>query len=232
MEQKTLLPLDLQLFADDPEGGTGTPEPQPSGAPEPAGGDNPKDNPNPGDEKEPVDPEKVIEKLQKRIGKEQADKNEMKSQLEQALARIEELEKGGKKSIKEKSDEEKAADLQKEKDDEIAALKAQIKLSNITSEADEVLKESGLALKAEELALLVDVDEEKTYSNVKTFLGLLENQRIQWEKERNTGVTPKKVPSETSPKVTKEDFDRMTALERAELFKKDPQTFKHITGGK
>ncbi|MDT2557505.1 DUF4355 domain-containing protein [Lactococcus petauri] len=196
MEQKTLLPLDLQLFADDPRGAAGTPEPQPSGEPEPAGGDNPKDNPDPGNEKEPVDPEKVIEKLQKRIGKEQADKNETKTQLEQALARIEELEKGGKKSIKEKSDEEKAADLQKEKDDEIAALKAQIKLSNITSEADEVLKESGIALKSEELALLVDVDEEKTYSNVKTFLGLLENQRIQWEKERNTGVTPKKVPGQ------------------------------------
>lgn len=196
MEQKTLLPLDLQLFADDPQGAAGTPEPQPSGEPEPAGGDNLKDNPNLDNEKEPVDPEKVIEKLQKRIGKEQADKNETKTQLEQALARIEELEKGGKKSIKEKSDEEKAADLQKEKDDEIAALKAQIKLSNITSEADEVLKESGIALKAEELALLVDVDEEKTYSNVKTFLGLLENQRIQWEKERNTGVTPKKVPGQ------------------------------------
>lgn len=192
MEQKTLLPLDLQLFADDPQGAAGTPEPQPSGEPEPSGGD----NPNLDNEKEPVDPEKVIEKLQKRIGKEQADKNETKTQLEQALARIEELEKGGKKSIKEKSDEEKAADLQKEKDDEIAALKAQIKLSNITSEADEVLKESGIALKAEELALLVDVDEEKTYSNVKTFLGLLENQRIQWEKERNTGVTPKKVPGQ------------------------------------
>lgn len=194
MEQKTLLPLDLQLFADDSQGAAGTPEPQPSG--EPAGGDNPKDNPDPGNEKEPVDPEKVIEKLQKRIGKEQADKNETKTQLEQALARIEELEKGGKKSIKEKSDEEKAADLQKEKDDEISALKAQIKLSNITSEADEVLKESGIALKAEELALLVDVDEEKTFSNIKTLLGLLENQRIQWEKGRNTGVTPKKVPGQ------------------------------------
>lgn len=204
MEQKTLLPLDLQLFADDPLGAAGTPEPQPSGEPEPAGGDNPKDNPDPGNEKEPVDPEKVIEKLQKRIGKEQADKNETKTQLEQALARIEELEKGGKKSIKEKSDEEKAADLQKEKDDEIAALKAQIKLSNITSEADEVLKESGIALKAEELALLVDVDEEKTYSNVKTFLGLLENQRIQWEKERNTGVTPKKVPGQQEADVFKQ----------------------------
>nr|DAF82097.1 MAG TPA: Major head protein [Caudoviricetes sp.] len=194
MEQKTLLPLDLQLFADEPEGGTGTPESQPNG--KAVDVDNPKDNPDPDNEKEPIDPEKVIEKLQKRIGKEQADKNEMKNQLEQAMIRIEELEKGGKKSIKEKSDEEKAADLQKEKDDEIAALKAQIKLSNITSEADEVLKESGIALKSEELALLVDVDEEKTYSNVKTFLGLLENQRIQWEKERNTGVTPKKVPEQ------------------------------------
>ncbi|WP_346349990.1 capsid assembly scaffolding protein Gp46 family protein [Lactococcus petauri] len=224
MEQKTLLPLDLQLFADeiDVDETSETENNQ---------NENVTESDDQDQETNSVDPEKVIEKLQKRIGKEQADKNETKTQLEQALARIEELEKGSKKSIKEKSDEEKAADLQKEKDDEIAALKAQIKLSNITSEADEVLKESGIALKAEELALLVDVDEEKTYSNVKTFLGLLENQRIQWEKERNTGVTPKKVPSGTSNKVTKESFDRMTAFERAELFKNDPQTFKHITGG-
>ena len=208
MEQKILLPLDLQLFADDLQGAAGTPEPQPSGAPEAAGSDNPKDNPDPGNEKEPVDPEKVIEKLQKRIGKEQADKNETKTQLEQALARIEELEKGGKKSIKEKSDEEKAADLQKEKDDEIAALKAQIKLSNITSEADEVLKESGIALKAEELGLLVDVDEEKTFSNIKTLLGLLENQRVQWEKERNTGVTPKKVPQQKEVDAFKQAIEK------------------------
>lgn len=189
MEQKTLLPLDLQLFADEVDVDE-TSETE----------NNQNENVTESDEQDQetnsVDPEKVIEKLQKRIGKEQADKNETKTQLEQALARIEELEKGGKKSIKEKSDEEKAADLQKEKDDRIAALEAQIKLSNITSEADEVLKESGIALKAEELALLVDVDEEKTFSNIKTLLGLLENQRIQWEKGRNTGVTPKKVPGQ------------------------------------
>lgn len=189
MEQKTLLPLDLQLFADEVNVDE-TSETE----------NNQNENVTESDEQDQetnlVDPEKVIEKLQKRIGKEQADKNETKIQLEQALARIEELEKGGKKSIKEKSDEEKAADIQKEKDDRIAALEAQIKLSNITSEADEVLKESGIALKAEELALLVDVDEEKTFSNIKTLLGLLENQRIQWEKGRNTGVTPKKVPGQ------------------------------------
>ena len=201
MEQKTLLPLDLQLFADEVNVDE-TSETE----------NNQNENLTESDEQDQeaksVDPEKVIEKLQKRIGKEQADKNETKTQLEQALARIEELEKGGKKSIKEKSDEEKAADIQKEKDDEIAALKAQIKLSNITSEADEVLKESGIALKAEELALLVDVDEEKTYSNVKTFLGLLENQRVQWEKERNTGVTLKKVPGQKEVDAFKQAIEK------------------------
>lgn len=201
MEQKTLLPLDLQLFADEVNVDE-TSETE----------NNQNENLTESDEQDQeaksVDPEKVIEKLQKRIGKEQADKNETKTQLEQALARIEELEKGGKKSIKEKSDEEKAADIQKEKDDEIAALKAQIKLSNITSEADEVLKESGIALKAEELALLVDVDEEQTFSNIKTLLGLLENQRVQWEKERNTGVTPKKVPQQKEVDAFKQAIEK------------------------
>jgi multidrug efflux pump subunit AcrA (membrane-fusion protein) len=204
MEQKELLPLNLQLFADDPNGGLGTPNPNPQGEPNP--GENPPGNGEPGsdDKDELTDSDKIVEKLQKRIGKEQAEKNETKTQLDQALARIEELEKGGKKSVKEKSDEEKAAELQKAKDDEIASLKAQIKISNITSQADEVLKESGIALSAAELGLLVDVDEEKTYSNVKTFLNLLDNQRSQWEKARNTGTTPKLVPGNTDVDVFKQ----------------------------
>lgn len=204
MEQTELLPLNLQLFADNPNGGLGTPDPNPQGEPNP--GENPPGNGEPGsdDKDELTDNDKIVEKLQKRIGKEQAEKNETKTQLEQALSRIEELEKGGKKSVKEKSDEEKAAELQKAKDDEIASLKAQIKISNITSQADEVLKESGIALSSAELGLLVDVDEEKTYSNVKTFLNLLDNQRSQWEKARNTGTTPKLVPGNTDVDVFKQ----------------------------
>ncbi|WP_348618842.1 capsid assembly scaffolding protein Gp46 family protein [Lactococcus lactis] len=230
MEQKELLPLNLQLFADDPNGGLGTPNPNPQGEPNP--GENPPGNGEPGsdDKDELTDSDKIVEKLQKRIGKEQAEKNETKTQLDQALARIEELEKGGKKSVKEKSDEEKAAELQKAKDDEIASLKAQIKISNITSQADEVLKESGIALSAAELGLLVDVDEEKTYSNVKTFLNLLDNQRSQWEKARNTGTTPKRVPGNVIS-VDKEKFDSMTYAEKAELAKSNPDEFKKLTGG-
>lgn len=230
MEQKELLPLNLQLFADDPNGGLGTPNPNPQGEPNP--GENPPGNGEPGsdDKDELTDSDKIVEKLQKRIGKEQDEKNETKTQLDQALARIEELEKGGKKSVKEKSDEEKAAELQKAKDDEIASLKAQIKISNITSQADEVLKESGIALSAAELGLLVDVDEEKTYSNVKTFLNLLDNQRSQWEKARNTGTTPKRVPGNVIS-VDKEKFDSMTYAEKAELAKSNPDEFKKLTGG-
>ncbi|WP_416432613.1 DUF4355 domain-containing protein [Lactococcus cremoris] len=230
MEQTELLPLNLQLFADDPNGGLGTPNPNPQGEPNP--GENPPGNGEPGsdDKDELTDSDKIVEKLQKRIGKEQAEKNETKTQLDQALARIEELEKGGRKSVKEKSDEEKAAELQKAKDDEIASLKAQIKISNITSQADEVLKESGIALSAAELGLLVDVDEEKTYSNVKTFLNLLDNQRSQWEKARNTGTTPKRVPGNVIS-VDKEKFDSMTYAEKAELAKSNPDEFKKLTGG-
>ncbi len=230
MEQTELLPLNLQLFADDPNGGLGTPDPNPQGEPNP--GENPPGNGEPGsdDKDELTDNDKIVEKLQKRIGKEQAEKNETKTQLEQALSRIEELEKGGKKSVKEKSDEEKAAELQKAKDDEIASLKAQIKISNITSQADEVLKESGIALSAAELGLLVDVDEEKTYSNVKTFLNLLDNQRSQWEKARNTGTTPKRVPGNVIS-VDKDKFDSMTYAEKAELAKSNPDEFKKLTGG-
>ena len=218
MEQTELLPLNLQLFAEEAVDETSE-----------AGSEKTETNEEEQQEQS-TDNDKIVEKLQKRIGKEQAEKNETKTQLEQALARIEELEKGGKKSVKEKSDEEKAAELQKAKDDEIASLKAQIKISNITSQADEVLKESGIALSAAELGLLVDVDEEKTYSNVKTFLNLLDNQRSQWEKARNTGTTPKRVPGNVVS-VDKDKFDSMTYAEKAELAKSNPEEFRKITGG-
>ena len=59
------------------------------------------------DEKE-LDSEKVVEKLQKRLASKTAAEKETKTQLEQALSRIEELENAGKKGVKELSDEEKA----------------------------------------------------------------------------------------------------------------------------
>ena len=147
---------------------------------------------------EKPDADKIVEKLQKRLDSKTKSEKETKTQLEQALARIEELEKGGKKSVKEQSVEDKEAEAQKAKDDEIAKLKQQIKLAEVTQQADEVLKESGLALGKNMLTLLVNEDEEQTYSNVKSLISFLDEQQKQWEVKRNTGVTPKKLENTPS----------------------------------
>lgn len=181
-------------------------------------------------ETEAVDSDKVIEKLQKRIGKEQAEKNETKSQLDQALARIEELEKGTKRSIKEKSDEDKQAEEQKAKDNEIAELKKQIKLAEVTQQADEVLKESGLAVGKDVLSILVHEDQERTYANVKAIINFLNEQQKEWEVKRNTGKTPKRTPDSQSI-ITQEQFDAMSYAEQSKLATNDPEQFKKLTGG-
>ena len=154
--KKTLkgLPLNLQLFAEE------VPAEQPEVEVEETEVDETTE-----ETEEKPDADKIVEKLQKRLDSKTKAEKETKTQLEQALARIEELEQNGKKSVKEQSAKEKEAEEQKAKDDEIAKLKRQIKLAEVTQQADEVLKESGLSLGKDMLALLVNEDEERTYSN-------------------------------------------------------------------
>lgn len=182
--KKNLLPLKLQLFAED------APAEQPEVEVE-------ETEVTETEETDKPDADKIVEKLQKRLDSKTKAEKETKTQLEQALARIEELEKG-KKSVKEQSVEDKEAQAQKAKDDEIAKLKQQIKLAEVTQQADEVLKESGLALGKDMLTLLVNEDEEQTYSNVKSLISFLDEQQKQWEVKRNTGVTPKKLENTPS----------------------------------
>lgn len=177
-----------------------------------------------------IDSEKVIEKLQKRLGKETSEKNETKEQLEKALLEIDELKKTSKKGVKELSEEDKAKQEQNAKDSKIKELENQIKIQNITSQVDEVLKESGFALNKEELSLVVNSDEEVSYSNVQTLISLINRDREQQAIKRNTGVTPKKTPS-NSTTVTKEQFNAMSYAEKAKLAAENPQKFSEITGG-
>lgn len=146
---------------------------------------------------EKLDSEKVVEKLQKRSASKTAAEKETKSQLEQALSRIEELENAGKKGVKELSDEEKATKAQQEKDDEIAKLKSQIKIAESTQQADEVLKEAGLAVGKDILALVVAEDDTQTLANVKALITYTQDQQAKWEVRRNTGTTPKKTTGTT-----------------------------------
>lgn len=190
---KEFLPMTLQLFAEEVEN---TEEVEQT---EEVAAETTEDN--------SIDSDKVIEKLQKRLGKETSEKNETREQLEQALKRIEELETSTKKGVKEQSDEEKAAELQKAKDSEIEQLKSELKLRDITIQVDEVLKESGFTLNKEELSLVVNTDEEQSYSNVKTLISLINRDREQQAILRNTGKTPKKPGATAQPQNKVEELN-------------------------
>lgn len=140
--------------------------------------------------------DKIIEKLQKRLDSKTKAEKEKDTQIEELLGRVAELESGSKKSVKEKSEEEKLAEEQKAKDERIANLEEQIKINNITQQADEVFKESGITLGKDMLSIIVNSDEEQTYANVKTLISFIDTQQQQWEIKRNTGKTPDKVTNE------------------------------------
>lgn len=200
MKTPFLMPMNLQFFADDPADQTGT-------STDDTGtnlGAKQEEKSTAGDDKtddKELDSEKVVEKLQKRLASKTASEKETKTQLEQALARIEELEKGGKKGVKDLSDEEKATKAQQEKDAEIAELKAKIKIAEATQQADEVLKEAGLTVGKDILSIVVSEDDVRTLANVKALINYTQDQQKQWEIKRNTGSTPKKTPgaTETDP---------------------------------
>lgn len=219
MKKPFLMPMRLQFFAEetaDDQTITETTETEETAAEETT-------------EKE-LDSEKVVEKLQKRLASKTAAEKETKSQLEQALARIEELENAGKKGVKELSDEEKAAKEQQEKDAEIAKLKAQIKIAESTQQADEVLKDAGLTVGKDILGIVVAEDDQQTLKNVKALINYTQDQRSKWEIARNTGSTPKRTPGNQQA-ITQEQFDAMPFAQKSALATKDPEQFKKLTGG-
>lgn len=190
LKKKLFLPINLQLFAEPAEPALAGADPEPTPA-EPAEPTEPNN--------EPVDTDKIVEKLQKRLDSKTKSEKEAKSQLDKALERIAELENAGKKGVKELSEEEKAAKLQQEKDDEISRLKTQIKIAESTQQADDVLKEAGLVAGKEILTMIVSDDDQKTLENVKALIQYTNDQRNAWEVARNTGETPKKTPGNEEP---------------------------------
>lgn len=190
LNKKLFLPMNLQFFADPTDPGS-DPDTDPVDPVDPVDPTDSDDSDDP-DGDDPKDVDKIVEKLQQRLNSKTKETSKTKTLLDQALARIEELENAGKKGIKELSDEEKAAKAQQEKDEEIANLKAKIKIAESTQQADEVLKDAGLVVGKDMLSMLVTEDDQLTLGNVKALIQYTNEQRTAWEKARNTGATPKK----------------------------------------
>lgn len=163
--------------------------------------------------------DKIVNKLQKRLGKEKSEKNEYKAQLEDALSKIEKLKKG------EDPDEEPQPD---EKDSKIAQLEAQLKKRDITEKARTVLDESGVSVPKNILEIVVTDDDNKTLDNVRALLTFTQQVKDEVRQEYLKGKTPSSTGKPVKS-VSKKEFDAMNMADKTKLFHDNPTLFAKLT---
>lgn len=182
----------------------------------------PKDTGTDPKEDKQLDGDKLVKKLQKRIGKEQNEKHSLQDQLDKANAKIKELQSG--KSIKNLSDEDKAKKAEDEKDKEIASLRAQITRRDNIKQTDEVFKDAGLPVGDDVLNMVVVDDDKQTYANVQALIKYTNQIQSGVKKELLKGSTPRNNGKPTMTKVEiskiKDPIKRQKAIaENLDLYK-------------
>lgn len=151
-----------------------------------------------------LDGDKLVKKLQKRIGKEQNEKHSLQAQLDKANEKIKQLQSG--KSVKDLSDEDKAKKAQDDKDKEIASLRAQLTRRDNIKETDEVFKEAGLNVSDDVLNMVVVDDDKQTYANVQALIKYTNQIQDGVKKELLKGPTPRE---NGKPTMTKAEISRI-----------------------
>lgn len=150
-----------------------------------------------------LDGDKLVKKLQKRIGKEQNEKHSLQDQLDKANEKIKQLQSG--KSIKDLSDEDKAKKAESDKDKKIASLEAQITRRDNIKQTDEVFKEAGLNVSDDVLNMVVVDNDKQTYANVQALIKYTNQIQSGVKRELLKGSTPKinGKPSMTKAEIAK-----------------------------
>lgn len=177
----------------------------------------------PEDDDKKVDSDKIVEKLKKRIGKEQASKHDLEKQLKDAQAEIERIKSG--KSVKKLSDEDKAKKASDEKDAKIAELEAKLARNEAIKQTAEVFKESGLNVSDKVLDMVVANDDEKTYANVQTLIEFAQSIQSDTKKGMLKGHTPRQ---NGNNKMSKADIMKINdPVKRVEAIKQNMSLFEH-----
>ena len=177
----------------------------------------------PEDDEKKVDSDKIVEKLKKRIGKEQASKHDLEKQLKDAQAEIERIKSG--KSVKKLSDEDKAKKASDEKDAKIAELEAKLARNEEIKQTAEVFKESGLNVSDKVLDMVVANDDEKTYANVQTLIEFAQSIQSDTKKGMLKGHTPRQ---NGNNKMSKADIMKINdPVKRVEAIKQNMSLFEH-----
>lgn len=170
-----------------------------------------------------VDSDKIVEKLKKRIGKEQASKHDLEKQLKDAQAEIERIKSG--KSVKKLSDEDKAKKASDEKDAKIAELETKLARNEAIKQTAEVFKESGLNVSDKVLDMVVANDDEKTYANVQTLIEFAQSIQSDTKKGMLKGHTPRQ---NGNNKMSKADIMKIPdPVKRVEAIKQNMSLFEH-----
>lgn len=151
-----------------------------------------------------LDGDKLVKKLQKRIGKEQNEKHSLQDQLDKANAKIKELQSG--KSIKDLSDEDKAKKADDDKDKEIERLRAQLTRQANIKQTDEVFKEAGLTVSDDVLDMVVVDDDKQTYANVQALIKYTNQIQSGVKKDLLKGSTPR---TNGKPTMTKDEINKI-----------------------
>lgn len=178
----------------------------------------------PEDDDKKVDSDKIVEKLKKRIGKEQASKHDLEKQLKDAQAEIERIKSDG-KSVKKLSDDDKAKKASDEKDAKIAELEAKLARNEAIKQTAEVFKESGLNVSDKVLDMVVANDDEKTYANVQTLIEFAQSIQSDTKKGMLKGHTPRQ---NGNNKMSKADIMKIPdPVKRVEAIKQNMALFEH-----
>lgn len=183
----------------------------------------PKDTGTDPKEDKQLDGDKLVKKLQKRIGKEQNEKHSLQDQLDKANAKIKELQSG--KSIKNLSDEDKAKKAEDEKDKEIASLRAQITRQDNIKQTDEVFKDAGLTVGDDVLNMVVVDDDKQTYANVQALIKYTNQIQSGVKKELLKGSTPR---NNGKPTMTKVEISKIKdPIKRKKAIAENLDLYKH-----
>ena len=171
---------------------------------EPQVTDQPKDTGTDPKEDNKLDGDKLVKKLQKRIGKEQNEKHYIQERLDKANAKIKELQSG--KANKDSLDIEATMSKESEKDKEIASLRAQIARRDNIKQTDEVFKEAGLTVSDDVLNMVVVDDEKQTYANVQALIKYTNQIQSGVKKDLLKGSTPR---TNGKPTMTKDEINKI-----------------------
>ena len=124
------------------------------------------------------------------------------------------------------SAEEKAKHELEKKIAELEAREREIAKKELENETSRQLKDLGISINATKFVL--GKDAETTHSNIKDFANFIDELKEELKRDLLKGKTPKTSTSVAGNVITKEQFKRMSYIEKMDLYNKDIELFNKL----